>query len=85
MTAHDNYLDPDRHNLYQEAYEIKIGGVPYAWDEDGYVYRYDPADTTARDDGFVLIGNLAWPDDEEHPATALREFVMSLSQAWGQP
>lgn len=65
------------------AYEEKINGTWYAWDEGDRVYKHDPKHPDARDDGYVYIGDIVWPDDtgpEFDPATLLREFVNNLGK-----
>jgi len=58
------------------AYEQQINGVWYAWDEDDRVYVQDPKNPEAMDDGYVYIGNLAWPNaPDADPVKVLREFV----------
>lgn len=62
-----------------EAYEEKIGGEWYAWDEGDRVFVYDPKSTHARDDGYVYIGQITWPDTWPDPEadsiSLLRDFV----------
>lgn len=59
-----------------DAYEVKIDGVWYAWDESDRVYMQDPNNPAARDDGYVYIGQIAWPNDPEADAReVLRKFV----------
>jgi hypothetical protein len=61
-----------------EAYEEKIDGVFYAWTEDDAVFKQDPQHPDAREDGYVYIGQITWPDDmpsEVDSAVLLREFV----------
>jgi len=56
------------------AYEVRIDGIFYAWDEYDNVYRQDPKHPDAMDDGYVYIGTLAWPDDDD-AVSALRNFI----------
>jgi hypothetical protein len=65
------------------AYEQQINGVWYAWDEDDNVFKHDPQHADARDDGYVYIGKLAWPDDtgpEFDSRALLREFVRNYKE-----
>ena len=64
------------------AYEEKINGTWYAWDEADRVYKYDPNHSDARDDGYVYIGDIVWPDHAGlnfEPAQLLRQFVQKLN------
>lgn len=59
------------------SYVVEIDGIEYAWGEDDLVYKYDPAHPGAREDGFVMIGTLAWPDHDDG-AAELKAFVRGL-------
>lgn len=60
------------------AYELRIDGVWYAWDEGDSVYKHDPTNPDARDDGYVFMGKLEWPNDPDADArVVLRQFVTS--------
>lgn len=47
------------------AYEMRIDGVWYAWDEDDNIFKQDPHHPQAREDGYVFFKKLQWPDDPE--------------------
>lgn len=65
----------------EHAYEVRIDGVQYAWAEDDNVYRQDAKHPDARDDGYVLIGTLAWPDDPDaDPRVVLHKFINNLKE-----
>lgn len=67
----------------EHAYEVRIDGVQYAWDEHDNVYRQDAKHPDARDDGYVLIGTLAWPDDPDaDPRVVLHKFVNTRWEAF---
>ena len=60
------------------AYEQKIDGVWWTWDESDNVYRQDPKHPDARDDGYVYMGKIVWPQTmgpEQEPSTLLVEFA----------
>ena len=64
------------------AYEEKIDGTWYAWDEGDRVYKHDPSHADARDDGYVYVGDIVWPDHAGlnfEPARLLRQFVHKLN------
>lgn len=66
-----------------DAYEVKIDGVWYAWDESDRVYMQDPKNPEARDDGYVYIGQIVWTESmgpEEEPSSLLVEFVRNLKE-----
>jgi hypothetical protein len=85
MSAHDDYLDPDHHDCQSHAFQAKIGGLLYAWDEDDNVYRVDPDSPSAREDGYRWIGKLAWPEDDQHPSAVLKEFARSYQAGEQNP
>jgi hypothetical protein len=61
------------------AYEVRLDGVWYAWDEDDRVYRQEPGHPDARDDGYVYIGQVSWPDEPEADArVVLHNFIKQL-------
>lgn len=65
------------------AVEEKIDGIWYAWDEADRVHKYEPNHPDARDDGFVYIGQIVWPESmgpEEEPKALLVEFVRNLKE-----
>ena len=65
------------------AYEEKINGVWYAWDENDRVYRQDPKHSAAREDGYVYIGDIVWPQalgPEFSEISLLRSFVENLEK-----
>ena len=65
------------------AYEEKIDGVCWAWDEDDRVFRYDSSHPDSRDDGYVYIGQMVWPADtgpEFDSRVLLREFVRNYKE-----
>jgi hypothetical protein len=59
------------------AYEVAIDGTHYAWDEDDRVYMYTGEHRDEYDDGYRLLGTLAWDDD--NPEQTLRDWIVSLS------
>jgi hypothetical protein len=66
-----------------EAYEERIGGKWYAWDENDNVFVYDPKAPQDRGDGYVYIGKIVWPEDapaEFDSVCLLREFVASITK-----
>jgi hypothetical protein len=63
------------------AYEEKIDGVWHAWTEDDEVFRQDPKHPDAREDGYVYIGTLNYPEDapsKVDPAVLLKDFVQNM-------
>lgn len=81
VTRNDDPPDSD------EAHEEKIDGVWYAWTEDDHVFMQDPTSPLARDDGYVFIGHIVWPENlpyEFDSRTLLREFVKNRNQGEAQ-
>lgn len=76
-----NYYEP---NEEPSAYEVTIDGMRYAWDEADNIYRHDPKHPDAREDGFIYLGHLAWPDDPDDPEDAarfmLRDFIQQQNK-----
>lgn len=67
-----------------DVYEQNIGGIWYAWDDSDNVFKYSPGHPEARDDGFIWIGKIQWPDDpgpEFDSRILLREFVSGFAGA----
>lgn len=62
------------------AYELKIDGVWWAWDEWDNVYESVPG-SSERDDGYVYRGKLEWNDSIDSPAAQLRAFVSNQKRS----
>jgi hypothetical protein len=65
------------------VYEVTIDGVHYAWKEDDTVYKYTGQHDHDYDDGYRLIGTLAWDDDS--PEETLRNWLKTLDAVKTSP
>lgn len=61
------------------AYEEKIDGIWYAWDESDNIYKHT-GDCSERDDGYAFVGKLEFDDGFDEPLAQFRHFVKGLTK-----